>query len=519
MSTFSTLRRFTVLSLLARYALCLSVSVPLAAPSTAPTLSPSLLSLSIEQDRWTDWSGTTSRNEFVFNTMNNLVKLTGEPPQFRIGADSEDRTDFNPNVQFVENVFPAPNPTTPYPEASNNIVGDGYYQAAQWLPPNTHVIWGLNLKTNNITSAFLNTKSLVKAFSSSAIKRAGITLDFIEIGNEADFYGLSLSDYIQRWTAFATNVTAAAKLSPSSKTKFYGGAFALSSGTTTGFSPQGLITNGILSSPAGALITTMSQHRYSGSFCAGSGGLLQDLMTKSTIRSNLTVFNPDIAATRAKGLDYVLGETNSYACHGAPGVSNTAGAAIWALDYVLFAPQIGISRVFLHQGVGYKYSMIQPVALTRSPLDGTTLATPLPAHIQPQYHAALIIAEAIGRSGNTRAIELSVDDSRTSAYAFYNGKKLARVLLINSDAFLTTTTTPRTSTQISLGITGSGAPKKMTVKRLSIPFADSTSGLTWGGQTYETSNGKVSGTLKTTTVDVSAGVSIQQTEVILLTFY
>jgi hypothetical protein len=60
---------------------------------------------------------------------------------------------------------------------------------------------------------------------------------------------------------------------------------------------------------------SISQHRYSGSFCGGDGGLLQDLMTKSTIRSNLTVFVPDIEATYAQGRGYILGETNSYACH------------------------------------------------------------------------------------------------------------------------------------------------------------------------------------------------------------
>lgn len=38
-------------------------------------------------------------------------------------------------------------------------------------------------------------------------------------------------------------------------------------------------------------------------------------MTKATIRSNLSSFIPDISATRAKGLDYVLGETNSFSCH------------------------------------------------------------------------------------------------------------------------------------------------------------------------------------------------------------
>lgn len=45
---------------------------------------------------------------------------------------------------------------------------------------------------------------------------------------------------------------------------------------------------------------------HTGSFCAGSEGLLQDLMTKATIRSNLSSFAPDISATRAQGLDYVF---------------------------------------------------------------------------------------------------------------------------------------------------------------------------------------------------------------------
>ena len=38
-------------------------------------------------------------------------------------------------------------------------------------------------------------------------------------------------------------------------------------------------------------------------------------MTKATIRGNLSKFIPDIAVTHEKGLDYVLGETNSYSCH------------------------------------------------------------------------------------------------------------------------------------------------------------------------------------------------------------
>lgn len=87
-------------------------------------------------------------------------------------------------------------------------MGGAYYGAAQHLPPSTyafflsrllcliifhgvadtHVIWGVNLGQNNLTAAFLEAKSLMEAFASPAIKNAGITLDAIEVGNEADLY-------------------------------------------------------------------------------------------------------------------------------------------------------------------------------------------------------------------------------------------------------------------------------------------------------------------------------------------
>ena len=43
-------------------------------------------------------------------------------------------------------------------------------------------------------------------------------------------------------------------------------------------------------------------------------------------------------------------------------------------------------------------------------------------------------------------------------------------------------------------------------------------GLKWGGQTYETSDARVSGNLDISTVNVKDGFDIQATEVIMLTF-
>lgn len=90
------------------------------------------------------------------------------------------------------------------------------------------------------------------------------------------------------------------------------------------FNVTGAIDAGILDSEAGQYITqwvslfdrphddaelcdSISQHRYSGAFCTGGGVKLRSFMSKSAVRSNLTLFESDIAATRSRGLVYVLG--------------------------------------------------------------------------------------------------------------------------------------------------------------------------------------------------------------------
>ncbi|KAJ7717723.1 glycoside hydrolase family 79 protein [Mycena maculata] len=502
-----------------------SVTIPLAPSDDAADVDGNLVSLSIEQDRWLDWSGNSSRNAFFFNTLDNLVSITGSAPKIRIGADSEDHTLFSSTVEGVVDSFPPPTTTVPYPEATSILAGQGFYNAAKHLPSNTGVTWGVNFGAKNITATFLETKAIVKAFASSAVRDAGITLDFLELGNEADLYldnGLRLSnytveEYTAEWITFATNMSAAADLA-NSNTKIWGAAFANSDHSDDGFSPQGIFANGILDSVPGSFITTISQHHYSGSFCTGNGGLLQDLMTKSTIRSNLTEFSPDIQATQDQNLDYLLGETNSYSCHGAPGVSNTAGAALWTLDYALFASQIGVSRVYFHEGIGYKYNLIQPLVLTRSTLNGSALAEPQQPHVQPQYYAAIIAAEAIGNSGNTEALELNINNTWISGYAFYEGSDLKRAVFINSLAFLSGQTN-RTSVHLDLAFSGSGhTATTFSVKRLVIGYADDVSGLIWGGQTYETSDGRVGGTATSETGTVAAGIDIPATEVVMITF-
>ncbi|KAF5334551.1 hypothetical protein D9758_015776 [Tetrapyrgos nigripes] len=541
----------------------ITVNLPFTAPDNAPTVSGSLFSLSLEQDRWLDWVGTasTGRNEFFFNTLDNLIQITGEAPHIRIGADSADHTDFGVGVKDAEAIFPEPTEIEPYPEATNITVGDAFYEAVRFLPPHTHVIWGVNFATKNITSAFLQAQAIQRAFSSNVVQDAGIILDAVEVGNEPNIYprntvrpvDYNISEYVQEWIPFASNVSAASGITPNSHTQFWGGSFADSFSelepSTSGFSPQGLFGNGILNSEPGKLIKTFSQHHYN-AFCFSNCGTLQleQLLTKSTIRSNLSIFAEDVAVVRDQGWEYVLGETNSNPLHGAPGLSNVAGAALWALDYALFAAQMGVRRVFFHEGVGYKYNLIQPTTLTRSPVDGSTLPSPLPPHIQPPYYAAIIAAEAIGNNSRlgdgTRLVELALGNSANlSAYTFFEDfedesgsgestrsrSRLARAVFINLEVF-SSSMEKRTSVHVDFDFDFSDfgddsdarriavAPSMMQVKRLAIGHADDTSGLTWGGVTYETNDGRYSGEESIEIVDVEDGFDIQATEVVLLSF-
>ncbi|KAK0455621.1 glycoside hydrolase family 79 protein [Desarmillaria tabescens] len=501
------------------------VSLPLSAPSTAPEISASLLSFSIEGDGWMNWTGTTSKNQFLYNALDNLKALTGAPPNIRIGGNSEDHTNFNPSVELSEAIFPDFTTLVPYPETTNLTVGDGYYQTARFLPSGTHITWGVNFGQKNLTAAFLAARSIASAFSSPAMKDAGVTLDYVEIGNEADWYinngarpsNWTSADYTQEWTEFAKNISKTVGISSTSHTKFFVGSFTHS--TTAGFSPQAIYAEGILDSEPGASIAIFSQHKYTGAFREGMDGLLQDLMTKANIRGNLSVLIPDIEETHNRGLGYVLGETNSFANHGAINVSNTAGAALWSLDYTLFAQQLGISRVFFHEGVGYKYNFIQPVELTRSILDGSELPEPVAPHVQPLYYAAIVIGEAIGNSGHTQAAELSIDNPRISGYAFYEDGVLARAVLINSQAYMKDQSTSRSSIHLDLDFSGEGQlPTSVRVKRLAIGHADDDSGLTWGGQTYETDDARAQGELEIETIQVASGLDMVETEAILLSF-
>ncbi|KAI1793367.1 glycoside hydrolase family 79 protein [Ganoderma leucocontextum] len=501
-----------------------NISLPITPPSGSQPLARTLVSFSIEGDRWPDWSGVSSRNEFTHSALTTLGKLTGAPPKIRVGADSEDRTVWSPTVTINEDEFLPANTITPYPDATYIAVGNTYYELSRFLPRGTRMTWGIDLGADNVTNAVNMANAIVRAFRTGVMKASGVVLDLIEVGNEADLFrsnGLrpsnwTVEDYVPNWISIAGPAVEAVGIhGPSGPVSVQGAAF-----ISQFFTPTEIFELGILDSAPGQAITQISQHCYSAAFCDGGDFPLTSFMSKQAVRGNLTIYNADIAETHRRGLTYVLGETNSIACHGAPGVSNTAGAALWTIDFTLQAASLGIKELFFHEGIGYKYNFMQPISLNRSTIDGSPLDPPAPPHIQPGFYGGLVINTFVGSTGSSTLVELGVGDANVSGYAAFEDGVLVRAVFVNLHAWLISSTGDRPLVHIDLGFASVDAfdGRRASLKRLVIGHADDTEGLTWAGQSYENSHVSPEGRLATEQVDLSEGFDIHSTEAVLLEF-
>ncbi len=56
----------------------------------------------------------------------------------------------------------------------------------------------------------------------------------------------------------------------------------------------------------------------------------------------------------------IFGETNSLYNQGRPGLSNTFGAALWGVDFNLYAASVGFKRVHIHMGTNYRVGLLSP---------------------------------------------------------------------------------------------------------------------------------------------------------------
>lgn len=194
-------------------------------------------------------------------------------------------------------------------------------------------------------------------------------------------------------------------------------------------------------------------------------------------------------------LPYGISETNSLYGGGKDGVSNTFGAALWALDFAMQAAANNISRVNFHMGTDYRYSAWQPIET-----DNVTIGTKAP------YYGNLAAAAILGDLTNNevQVVDLDADSSTEAAYGLYHSGSLAKIVALSLYEYNFTASGNATDGNLnhhdrgghnySINLDDSFNDKTATIRRLMAPGADSITGVTWDAYTfnYEVANGVAS---------------------------
>lgn len=251
-------------------------------------------------------------------------------------------------------------------------------------------------------------------------------------------------------------------------------------------------------------IKTYSDHTYPFSMCSNATAALvslPNLMNHIDTIQYFAQWQAEVASAKLAGVPFHMGETGSVSCHGKDGVSNTLGAALWELDYMLHGATLGFRGVYFHMGTPFYYSMWQPVAYNNTP-----------ATVFPTYYSLLFIADLVGDVLVPTILELSAFETSTLAvYAIYNGDELSKIAVLNL-AFYNDTTTERQTQAIDVSAV---LGRTINTTRLTGPLSITTSveNTTWAGQTYST--GEADGT-RTTEYSDNGVVNIAASEAVII---
>ncbi|KFY79749.1 hypothetical protein V499_01290 [Pseudogymnoascus sp. VKM F-103] len=288
-------------------------------------------------------------------------------------------------------------------------------------------IFGLNLGGNDVSIPLAEVKAAEKYMHPSRLRA-------YELGNEPDFYGSqrpkpwNLQTYVAQqedWldqlakkTAKGFSIRALAQL------PVYQGNFSLDEIVALGL-PKKV-----------DYAVSLSDHTYPYSMCDPERAKLvslPNLMNHTALVEFLAQWDTEIKAAEEAGVPFLMGETGSVSCHGKRGVSNTLGAALWELDYMLHGATIGIGGVYFHMGTPFYYSAWQPVAHNGEP-----------AAVYPTYYSMLFMATALALKEPYIA-SLPSADTDLAYYGIYEGAPSAAAmpqkLIILNMSFLSSNNT------------------------------------------------------------------------------
>jgi hypothetical protein len=233
-----------------------------------------------------------------------------------------------------------------------------------------------------------------------------------------------------------------------------------------------------------ANLSTLSFHTYSQTACHGNKqssvpGLLSNNVT-AKFAAEVAV---PLAAARAVGIPFKIGEGNSVSCGGRANVSDVFASALWAVDVLFTAAALGLQRWNFHGMPQGPYSAIAYA----SPSSNTP-------SVRPLYYGLLAFATATGSTGSSARMLPVATVASSNPYLRCWGvwdaaANATRVVVLHKDPYAAvgSSATVRLSTQgsgVLQGQQGTLVRLEAGAKGMLAQWQDD---ITWQGQTFSSS--------------------------------
>lgn len=271
--------------------------------------------------------------EFRALTPNGVLRLGGNTSEFAWWKPTPSTPEpEHPKTRVVEGEPPAKFYAVTA-KAVENLAG--FLKATGWT-----CLYGINLATN--------TPERAADEAAFVAKTLGKSLQYFQVGNEADLYKNHLRDpktwnfdaYLKEWLVMARAIVAKV---PDAKFGMPDVANTMSWLTDIG--------NQYASIENPPHITTLSHHYYFGGPATNPKVNIHALLT-DTHKMKEDGAVATAAAAKIPGARVRMTEGNTCYRGGKPGVSDVFAAALWAADYALYLASIGYSGLNLHGGTG-----------------------------------------------------------------------------------------------------------------------------------------------------------------------
>ncbi|MDP9002845.1 MAG: hypothetical protein M3O46_22375, partial [Myxococcota bacterium] len=365
-------------------------TVTVARATTAGRLGPGFAGFSYEKSHMTDGFFTASNAPLIA-----MYKLLGPGGVMRIGANDVDKT------TWVASAMPVAGGTISPNVGTADVDGlASFLSATGWKS-----LYGLNFKTS--------TPTVAAAEAQYVSKQLGGNLAAFEIGNEPNFYAGGCGAFQATWEQFTAAIVAAVPNAPMSGPGAFSAASSASTGCATAFATA-----------EASRIVLLTQHYYIAG--AGGGSTTADILTpRPVVVTESKSLSSAVVANHVRD-GFRWAEMNSYAHHGAPGVSDALASALWGIDFMLTTAQNGSSGVNFHGGGN---GMDGTVPFTYEPIQ--EMASRVVA-AKPLFYGMLFVSRA--GVGNMVAATATAGALNFSAFAILLPDGSTNVALVNKDA-------------------------------------------------------------------------------------